>query len=78
MASGRNHSINLTRDGDVFSYGSGALSAVGHGGSKSVMNPTVLKPLRDKRIVQISCGEQHSLVLTDKGDVYAWGRGFEG
>lgn len=62
----------------MFSYGSGALSAVGHGGSKSVMNPTVLKPLRDKRIVQISCGEQHSLVLTDKGDVYAWGRGFEG
>jgi alpha-tubulin suppressor-like RCC1 family protein len=29
-------------------------------------------------VVKIACGEAHSLVLTDKGDVYAWGRGFEG
>lgn len=42
------------------------------------MTPTVLKPLRDKRIIQIACGENHSLVLTDKADVFAWGRGFEG
>ena len=41
-------------------------------------SPQVLKPLRDKRIVQVACGEHHSLVVTDKGDVYAWGRGFEG
>ena len=26
----------------------------------------------------IACGENHSLVLTDKGYLYAWGRGFEG
>jgi len=26
----------------------------------------------------IACGEAHSLALTDKQDVYAWGRGFEG
>ncbi len=54
------------------------MGVVGHGGSKSILNATVLKPLANKRIVQISCGEQHSLVLTDKGDLYAWGRGFEG
>lgn len=68
----------MTRDGDVFSYGAGTYSAAGHGGSKTVLTPTVLKPLREKRIAQVACGEHHSLVLTDKGDVYAWGRGFEG
>jgi alpha-tubulin suppressor-like RCC1 family protein len=68
----------LTRDGDVFSYGSGMQCAVGHGGAKTAYAPTVLKPLRDKRIVQIACGEHHSMVLTDKGDVYSWGRGIEG
>ena len=26
----------------------------------------------------MACGEYHSLVLTDKQDVYSWGRGFEG
>jgi hypothetical protein len=78
VQSGRNHSLHLTRDGDVFSYGSGVQCAVGHGGARSEFTPTILKPLRDKRIIQIACGEHHSLVLTDKADVYAWGRGFEG
>lgn len=68
----------MTRDGDVFSYGSGTFSAAGHGGSKEVLTPMILKPLRDKRVVRIACGESHSLILTDKSDVYAWGRGFEG
>jgi alpha-tubulin suppressor-like RCC1 family protein len=51
VQSGRNHSLHLTRDGDVFSYGSGVQCAVGHGGAKSAFTPTILKPLRDKRII---------------------------
>ena len=51
VQSGRNHSLHLTRDGDVFSYGSGVQCAVGHGGSRSEFTPTILKPLRDKRII---------------------------
>lgn len=43
-----------------------------------MLTPAILKPLRDKRVTKIACGESHSLVLTDKADVYAWGRGFEG
>ena len=38
----------------------------------------LLKQLSDKRVVQAACGEQHSLALTDRHDVYSWGRGFEG
>lgn len=53
-------------------------SANGHGGSKEVISPMILKPLRDKRVIKIACGESHSLILTDRADVYAWGRGFEG
>ena len=68
---GRDHTLNLTRDGDVFSYGSGAFSAAGHVGSKMVLTPTIQKTLTDKRVIKIECGESHSLVLTDKADVYA-------
>jgi len=75
---GRDHTLNLTRDGDVFSYGTGTYSACGHGGSRAALSPMILKPLRDKRVVKIACGESHSLILTDKCDVYSWGRGFEG
>jgi len=70
--------LNLTRDGDVFSMGSGTFAASGHGGARGADGPQILKPLRDKRIVQIACGQNHSMVLTDKGYLYSWGRGFEG
>ena len=51
VQSGRNHSLHLTRDGDVFSYGSGVQCAAGHGGARTEFAPTILKPLRDKRII---------------------------
>lgn len=78
IACGRDHTLKLTRDGDVFSYGTGKFSAAGHGGARDVLSPMILKPLRDKRVIKIACGESHSLILTADADVYAWGRGFEG
>jgi len=68
----------MTRDGNVFSQGSGLFCNTGLGGSSNSQQLTLLKSLNDKRAVQIACGRSHSLVLTDKGYLYAWGRGFEG
>jgi alpha-tubulin suppressor-like RCC1 family protein len=28
--------------------------------------------------IDIKCGDVHSMVLCKSGDVYSWGRGFEG
>jgi alpha-tubulin suppressor-like RCC1 family protein len=78
IVSGKNHILQLTRDGYVFSYGASDFSVSGHGGSKVVTKPQLVKHLSDKRVVQIACGEYHSLVLTDRNDVYSWGRGYEG
>jgi hypothetical protein len=36
--------------------GTGKFSAAGHGGSREAVTPMILKPLRDKRVVQIACG----------------------
>jgi len=42
------------------------------------MVPKLLRFLGKKPVIQIACGDSHSLVLTDSHDVYSWGRVFEG
>lgn len=54
ICSSKNHILQLTRDGFVFSYGTADFSVSGHGGSKITRKPQILKHLSDKRIVQIA------------------------
>lgn len=54
IVASKNHILQLTRDGFVFSYGTGEFSVSGHGGSKVCPKPEILKHLSDKRVVQIS------------------------
>jgi len=34
--------------------------------------------LRERRVISLGCGSRHSAAVTSVGDVYTWGRGFEG
>lgn len=78
ISCGESHILNLTRDGNVFAQGTGEYCNTGLGGSSSSAQLSLLKSLSDKKVIQIACGKSHSLVLTDKGYLYSWGRGFEG
>ena len=75
---GRGHTLYLTQDGFVFASGKGAFGVLGLGGALNSPTPVTLKTLSDKTVVMVACGSEHSLALTDLGDVYSWGRGFEG
>lgn len=78
IKSGQQHSVFLTKNGFVFTCGSGVFGSLGHGGSFVTKTPQLVKTLSDKIIIDIACGEAHTLALTETGDLYAWGRGFEG
>ena len=75
---GRGHTLYLTQDGFVFASGKGAFGVLGLGGALNSPTPVTVKTLSDKTVVMVACGSEHSLALTDMGDVYSWGRGFEG
>ena len=51
-------------DGKLFSYGYGEYGALGQGGMCYTPVPRLLKSLSDKKVIQIACGEYHTLVLT--------------
>ena len=75
---GKYHTLVLNKDGFLYSFGQGMLGILGHGGALSCSVPTLIKTISDKVIKDIACGEAHSLALTQMGEVYAWGRGYEG
>jgi len=42
-------------------------------GSPFLPTPHLITPLKDKKIISVSCGEAHTLVLTDEGYAYSFG-----
>ena len=68
----------LTQEGEIFSYGYGQHGVLGHGGCSFEERPRFIRKLENRVIIQIACGMFHTLALSEFGDVYAWGRGFEG
>jgi len=40
--------------------------------------PRFISKLENRKIIAIACGAFHTLALTEIGDLYSWGRGFEG
>lgn len=51
-------------DGKVFTYGIGEYGSLGHGGVLQCEVPKSIIKLAHKKIIQIACGEFHTLALT--------------
>jgi alpha-tubulin suppressor-like RCC1 family protein len=78
IASGHSHNVILTQNGRLFSFGFGEFGTLGQGGSIFEEKPKFIKKLNNRVITSLACGLYHTLALSSIGDVYAWGRGFEG
>ena len=63
----------LRGGGMAYSWGRGEFGALGHGDVKDKAMPRVLDELRGVHVADIACGTGHSLVVSEEGDVYAWG-----
>ncbi|KAF8196812.1 regulator of chromosome condensation 1/beta-lactamase-inhibitor protein II [Mycena galopus ATCC 62051] len=82
---GISFSAVLTDSGKVFTFGSGEKGQLGNGktgeriitGNKLafdvVTQPTQVDGIDNKKIVQISAGQQHCIALESTGLVYVWG-----
>jgi alpha-tubulin suppressor-like RCC1 family protein len=94
ISCGTVHNLALTDDGNIFSWGSFQGGQLGisselllntinieNKDKKLFLNIPSLIPFFQKnsiKIEKISCGEAHSLALSEKGKVYSWGFGSNG
>jgi len=77
VAAGPLHTLFLSTDNTVYSVGKGQDGRLGRGDKKYSMSvgKVDIKLTTDDVVVNISCGEAHSLAVTKKGHVYSWGSG---
>jgi regulator of chromosome condensation len=77
--SGSFHSFAVTTNGYVFSWGLNSFSQCGiyteekDDSTNLVPVPTLVPALEDQDIVMIDGGDEHSIALTNSGDLLAWG-----
>ncbi|GAB6021505.1 E3 ubiquitin-protein ligase herc2 [Chamberlinius hualienensis] len=73
--SGGKHSLALSIQGDVYSWGEGDDGKLGHNNRTSYERPKLIDSLRGKNVIDIACGGAHSACITAHGELYTWGKG---
>ena len=78
VAAGDCHSLALTAEGTLFSFGSGYYGQLGHGDTANQPRPKRVVALAKERVVSVAGGDNHSLVLTAESVLFSFGRGGHG
>ena len=71
---GENHGASITTTGEAFFWG---YSLIDFGKNDSLL-PTKIQLLTKTNFIQISCGDFHIVLLSDKGIVFTMGSGING
>lgn len=75
---GENHVILVDMKGNIYSYGQNNYGQLGLGHFNNVYTPTLIESLNDKNPLRICCGSNHTLLLSNDGELYSWGANNEG
>ncbi|KAH9513169.1 putative E3 ubiquitin-protein ligase herc4 [Bulinus truncatus] len=76
VACGNNHTIVLTNEGCVGTWGSNSYGQLGLGPNKGPYSnlPCFITCLKGLPIAQVAAGGNHCVILSKSGAVYGWGR----
>uniref|UniRef100_A0A671E5M1 X-linked retinitis pigmentosa GTPase regulator n=1 Tax=Rhinolophus ferrumequinum TaxID=59479 RepID=A0A671E5M1_RHIFE len=75
VACGGGHTVVLTEKA-VYTFGLGQFGQLGLGTFLfETAEPRVIEPIKDQKIIYVSCGENHTALITDIGLIYTFGNG---
>ncbi|XP_068081364.1 probable E3 ubiquitin-protein ligase HERC1 [Anabrus simplex] len=73
------HSLALTDDGKIYSWGDGDYGKLGHGNCTTQKLPRLIGGALSGKVVKfIHAGYRHSAAITEEGELYTWGEGDHG
>lgn len=73
MCLGPTHSSVLMESGQVYTFGDNRYGQLGHGNTKPLESPALVKSLAEKRVTIIKCGDYFTVTGTDEDTIYFWG-----
>ncbi|XP_019216334.1 probable E3 ubiquitin-protein ligase HERC3 isoform X2 [Oreochromis niloticus] len=73
ISCGKDHTAALTKDGAVFTFGSGQYGQLGHNSLQNEQRPRLVAELWGAKVTKVACGSYHTLVLTESKKVYSFG-----
>lgn len=85
ISCGITHSIVLSEDGNIYSFGRGPYGLLGNSSTKDQITPKIIELLRllksenpQDEVVKIDCADEYTAALTKGGDLYVWGKNNQG
>ena len=77
VSCGAEHSAFVTDLNFVYSIGSNRCGQLGIRDTevKNKCSPVLVEQLQGFKIIDISCGSNHTVCVTDRGEAYSWGEG---
>lgn len=78
VAGGAKHSACVSSKGELFTWGHGDKGRLGHGGQHNTSLPGRVQSLQHEFCAFVSCGEAHTAVISDSGELYTFGAGSYG
>lgn len=72
-----NSSASFADEDQMYMFGSDYYGCIGIEGELGVeiLEPVLLEFFEERPVHQVSCGDNHVVVLTQNGDIYSWGVG---
>ena len=78
VAAGLSHTLAVSEEGAVHSFGNDAYGQLGHGDMLHQRAPRLIEALRGVRVTEAAAGHCHSLVVDRTGAAYTFGYGWYG
>ena len=71
---GCEHTLVVTADGALHSFGYNYRGQLGHGGTVSSFTPRLVRGLEGRRVTSVACSYYHTVVVCSRGDAFSFGR----